>query len=68
MLTCPKQADAEGRATYLESSLASNVSYYSKLGFEVRKEIHLTREKEPIQLDIMVREPVSESGCGSKAK
>jgi len=53
-----KQADAEGRACYLESSNAINPVIYRRLGFEEREKIYLTRGKEPIELDIMVREPV----------
>jgi len=51
-------ADRQGRAAYLESSHATNISYYRKRGFEVVKKIYLQRDHEPIELDIMVREPV----------
>ena len=53
-----EKADAEGRACYLESSNDINPVIYRKLGCEVVKEIHLTRAAKPVQLDIMVREPV----------
>ena len=41
LLTYLTQADAEGRAMYLESSSAKNNTYYKKFGFEVKKDIHL---------------------------
>ena len=50
-------ADCEGRACYLESSFAGNVSYYNKLGFEVVDKIRLSRAAKAIELDIMIREP-----------
>lgn len=50
-------ADVEGRPCYLESSNDVNPIIYGKMGFEVRRQIWLQREKEPIKLDIMVREP-----------
>ncbi|KAK0119802.1 hypothetical protein ONS95_011234 [Cadophora gregata] len=53
------RADFEGRATYLESSAASNLPYYSKYGFEHITDIELKRGEEPIKLHIMVREPQS---------
>ncbi|MCJ1252267.1 hypothetical protein MMC24_000071 [Lignoscripta atroalba] len=53
-----KKADAEGRACYLESSNGINPVIYGKMGFQIKKTIHLTRGEEPIELDIMVREPV----------
>ena len=36
-----KQADAEGRAMYLESSSVKNNAYYKKFGFEAKRDIHL---------------------------
>lgn len=51
------EADAEGRPCYLESSNEVNVKIYGRMGFEVRKQIHLQRAEENITLDIMVREP-----------
>ena len=57
LMTNPEQADAEKRAMYLESSSTSNCKYYEKFGFELRKEIALSRGKHPIPLYIMVREP-----------
>lgn len=53
------QADAEGRACYLESSNAINPIIYRKLGFEITRTIELTRAEKPVQLDIMVREPIA---------
>lgn len=53
-----QMADAEGRACYLESSNFVNRKIYGKMGFELRKNIYLQREREHVELDIMVREPV----------
>jgi hypothetical protein len=53
----PRQADAENRAMYLESSSPANNAYYKKFGFEIRKEISLKRGASPVPLYIMVREP-----------
>lgn len=66
-LTGGEQADLENRATYLESSAHSNMSYYEKYGFQQKIDIQLARGPKPIKLHIMVREPrsVAES---SKAK
>ncbi len=52
------QADAENRACYLESSNGINPIIYGKMGFQIVDKIYLRREKEPIEMDIMVREPV----------
>lgn len=52
------QADEQGRACYLESSNAVNPVIYARLGFEITKKIQLTRGAKPVELDIMVREPV----------
>ncbi len=54
-----EQADRENRATYLESSAESNMSYYKKYGFEQKIDIQLKRGQKPIKLHIMVREPQS---------
>jgi hypothetical protein len=51
------KADLENRATYLESSAHSNMTYYEKYGFEHKTDIQLTRGLKPINLHIMVREP-----------
>ena len=53
-----QRADREGRACYLESSNDVNPIIYGKMGFKVVKNIYLTREREPIRMDLMVREPV----------
>jgi hypothetical protein len=42
---------------YLESSSVANNAYYSKFGFQVKKEISFKRGRVPVRLDIMVREP-----------
>ncbi|KAL2070573.1 hypothetical protein VTL71DRAFT_13599 [Oculimacula yallundae] len=61
-------ADLENRATYLESSAANNLSYYTKYGFEHIVDIELKRGPDPIKLHIMVREPqgMAESSKGPK--
>ena len=61
------KADLESRATYLESSAHSNMSYYEKYGFEQKIDIELVRGPKPIKLHIMVREPQSVAE-GSKVK
>jgi ribosomal protein S18 acetylase RimI-like enzyme len=53
-----RQADAEGKACYLESSNIVNRTIYRKLGFEMKKNIYLQRADEHVELDIMVREPL----------
>ncbi|KAL8665946.1 MAG: hypothetical protein Q9202_001882 [Teloschistes flavicans] len=53
-----KQADAEGRLCYLESSNDINPTIYKKMGFETVKKIQLTRGPSPVDLDIMVRNPI----------
>ncbi|KJX97137.1 hypothetical protein TI39_contig553g00011 [Zymoseptoria brevis] len=50
-------ADREGRACYLESSKEVNQMIYGRMGFEVVKKVYLQREREAVELDIMVREP-----------
>lgn len=50
-----EQADAEGRAMYLESSSLDNNAYYAKFGFEVVKDIYLGSRD--VRMSIMVREP-----------
>ncbi|TDZ30828.1 putative N-acetyltransferase [Colletotrichum spinosum] len=52
-----ERADAENRAVYLESSSLSNNVYYSKFGFDFKREIRLTRGGSLVSLFIMVREP-----------
>ncbi|KAH0547641.1 hypothetical protein FGG08_000130 [Glutinoglossum americanum] len=52
-----KQADAENRPMYLESSAGANVGYYQKLGFELKRKIYLSRGEKPVAMDVMVREP-----------
>ncbi|CAJ2513699.1 Uu.00g018180.m01.CDS01 [Anthostomella pinea] len=53
-----KQADAEGRAMYLESSSEKNNGYYKKFGFEIKRDIYLgANSPSPVRLTIMVREP-----------
>jgi hypothetical protein len=52
-----KQADAEKRPIYLESSSQANNAYYEKFGFEVKRDVFLERGPVPVRLSIMVREP-----------
>lgn len=54
-------ADKEGKACYLESSNYVNQIIYGKMGFKLRKNVYLQREREHVQLDIMVREPKGET-------
>lgn len=42
---------------YLESSSGSNTAFYERFGFKVRGKIALGRGRDPIEMDIMVREP-----------
>ncbi|KAI1813207.1 hypothetical protein GGS20DRAFT_586763 [Poronia punctata] len=64
-LTMTSQADAEGRAMYLESSSVKNNAYYKKFGFEIKRDIYLGADlavnshsgAAPVRLTIMVREP-----------
>lgn len=59
-----QQSDREHRPIYLESSSASNTRYYKRFGFEVKREIALTRGPAPVELTIMVREPrPADLGC-----
>jgi len=60
-----RMADAEGRPIYLESSADVNVAYYTKLGFDLKKEIQLVRGPQPIPLHIMVKEPTQNATIGS---
>lgn len=60
-------ADAEGRASYLESTLAVNRKIYAKLGFVLKKSIYLQRAEKQVELDIMVREPVVGRDGGADA-
>lgn len=67
MRTCSraKQSDTEQRPIYLESSSPSNTRYYKRFGFEIKRDIALTRGPEPVELTIMVREPrVVDVSCG----
>ena len=52
-----KRADHEGKACYLESSNTANLKLYESIGFVVGRQIVLSRAKENVCLDIMVREP-----------
>ena len=57
-----KQADAEGRQCYLESSRAEpNMKIYEKMGFHLRKEMYCDDEGDAITLYCMTREPRSSS-------
>ena len=63
-----RMADAEGRACYLESSNLINRKIYSKLGFELKKNIYLQRADEHVELDIMVREPVQTKAMNGEVR
>ncbi|KAB5523971.1 acetyltransferase [Coniochaeta sp. 2T2.1] len=52
-----QRADAEQAPIYLESTTQSNNRYYSKFGFEAKRDICLTRGLSPVGLSIMVRDP-----------
>jgi len=52
-------ADAGGKACYLESSNDINPKIYAKYGFEIRKKVYLQRANEHVELDLMVREPIT---------
>ena len=67
LLSPHKQSDIEHRPIYLESSSPSNTRYYKRFGFEVKREIALTRGPVPVELTIMVREPqAADLGCTDK--
>ena len=51
-----EQADAQNRATYLESSHRANVPYYQRLGFKIARTIAL-KDGDKCEMDVMVREP-----------
>ncbi|KAF2396644.1 hypothetical protein EJ06DRAFT_533908 [Trichodelitschia bisporula] len=57
-----RMADVEGCPCYLESSNDVNPKIYAKMGFAIRKKIHLQRTDENVELDIMVREPKARAG------
>ncbi|KAI4225937.1 MAG: hypothetical protein L6R36_003557 [Xanthoria steineri] len=52
------QADEHGRVCYLESSNGNNPPIYRKYGFETIKTIYLTQGPKPVEMEIMVRQPV----------
>jgi len=51
------KADSENRPIYLESSSLANNAYYEKFGFDLKRDVFLTRGPTPVRLSIMVREP-----------
>ncbi|KAL8910899.1 MAG: hypothetical protein Q9171_003854 [Xanthocarpia ochracea] len=53
-----KQADDQGRVCYLESSNEANPAIYRKYGFETERTIQLTRGPKPVEMEVMVRQPV----------
>lgn len=55
-------ADREGQPIYLESSSRANDAWYARFGFEVKREIFLTRGREKVRLAVMVREPGAGGG------
>ncbi|KAK1831400.1 hypothetical protein QBC39DRAFT_382518 [Podospora conica] len=59
-------ADRAGQPIYLESSSRANDGYYARFGFEVRREIYLTRGEERVRLAVMVREPGAKGVGGEK--
>ncbi|GAO19895.1 hypothetical protein UVI_02033180 [Ustilaginoidea virens] len=61
------KADEDNRAIYLESSHVRNNKFYAKFGFEIKKEIVLTRGPRPIRLYCMVREPQNDKSSTSVA-
>lgn len=65
MLTCI-QADKDGKACYLESSHDINLKIYGKMGFELKKQIYLQRDSQPIKMDVMVREPIRSKQINEK--
>lgn len=63
-----RQADAQNRPMYLESSSARNNAYYERFGFEPRKDIFLGRgAAAAVRLTIMVREPKGKRAAAATA-
>ena len=55
-----KQADAENRICYLESSNVLNLKLYNRLGFEaVGRKAVLKRAVKPVEMEIMMRRPIA---------
>lgn len=55
-----KQADAQNRICYLESSNVLNLKLYNRLGFQaIGRKAFLTRATKPVEMEIMVRKPIS---------
>ena len=53
-----KQADAENRICYLESTNVLNLKLYNKLGFEaVGRKAVLERASKPVEMELMMRQP-----------
>lgn len=59
-------ADREMKCTYLESSAAANLSFYTKLGFVEEADIVLNRGPTPVVLGVMVRPPKPTAEASSK--
>lgn len=53
-----EMADAAGQPCYLESSNCVNLPFYGRMGFEIVRKVYLQRGAKPVDMDIMVREPV----------
>ncbi|KAL9102960.1 MAG: hypothetical protein Q9163_001947 [Psora crenata] len=53
-----RQADAENRLCYLESTNVANLKLYNRLGFESQTQISLTRGSKPVHMEIMIRQPI----------
>lgn len=63
-----RQADAENRLCYLESSNVLNLKLYNRLGFEaVGKKAVLKRGPKPVEMEIMVRKPVIDQPTSNTA-
>lgn len=54
-----EQADTDGRVCYLESSNDINPAIYRKFGFETKRKVQLARGPKPVDMEIMVRQPLS---------
>ncbi|CAA19112.1 N-acetyltransferase [Schizosaccharomyces pombe] len=60
--------DQEGLPIYLESSHLHNRPIYEHFGFVYQQSIYLTRDNQKVPLEIMIREPETESKAEQSAK